>query len=128
MQATPHAPQLAGSEPKSTHVPPQLPAGHPHVPDRQLIEVGQPPQLSVPPQPSDGAPQVQPRAAQVVGVQPQTFGFPPPPQVCGGAQAPQFATVRGSPQESFPLTGPQVVASLAQNVASLSQRQPHWCG
>jgi hypothetical protein len=64
-----------------------------------LVQVpnGHVPQLSVPPQPSGIVAQVTPAAAQVVGTQPQTFGVPPPPQVCGAAQAPPSV-----PQVSVP--------------------------
>src|SRR5690349_1966446 len=57
------------------------------------------------------------------GATPQAFGVPPPPQVCGEAQVPHEATVRGAPQLSVPVTAPQVLASRPQKAASVSGMQ-----
>jgi hypothetical protein len=104
----------------------------------QVLGGVQVPQLSVPPQPSGAGPQFLFCIAQLVEtVQPQTLTVPPPPHVCGMAQAPQLATLRMAPQLSVPETAPQFLPSLAQNAVSVSgvhpqtlvvPAPPHVCG
>ena len=71
-------------------------------------------------------PQFFPRRVQnwalVSGAQPQTLGVPPPPQVWGAVQEPQF-TVRETPQLSLAVTGPQFFPRRVQNRALVSGTQ-----
>jgi hypothetical protein len=61
-------------------------------------------------------------AGLVSGTQlgPHTFATPPPAQVCGGVQLPQFATVRILPQLSFAVKLPQLLPVREQNAGSVS--------
>jgi hypothetical protein len=86
------------------------------------------PQFRVPPQPSPTVPQFFPCTAHVDGVQPHTWETPPPPQVCGAVQLPQFTELRRLPQLSGPLTDPQFFPSRAQNCDADSDVHPHTFG
>ena len=109
-QFAPAAVQLRGM-----HAP--VPPHWPKVPPPpQVCGVGQPPtglQSSRPPQPSAITPHPMFAEAQVRGTQPAVpphlLGAPPPPQVCGAVQAPQFS----SPPQPSP-AGPQSKASCPQ--------------
>src|SRR5262245_43334632 len=54
---------------------------------------------------------------------PQTLVLPPPPQVSGEVQLPQFDTVRGTSQLSLAVSEPQFLPRRAQNAASDSEMQ-----
>jgi hypothetical protein len=105
----------------ATPPPPQV-AGEVQLPQFTVRDV---PQLS-------GAvtePQFLPRRVQkaelLSGVQdvPQTFATPPPPQVAGEVQLPQF-TVRDVPQLSGAVTEPQFLPRRVQKAELLSGVQP----
>jgi hypothetical protein len=56
----------------------------------QYWPLGHEPQLRVPPQWSGAVPQTNPSDWQVVGVQPHLPMTPPPPQMSGAVQLPQW--------------------------------------
>jgi hypothetical protein len=104
--------QVSGTQ----HVPPHWPA---FPPPPQISQPGQVPQVAmVPPQPSGMAvPHEKPRLEHVWGVHapastaPHVPGVPPPPQVSGGVQVPQFAVLPPQPSGYGP---PQVNPRLPQ--------------
>jgi hypothetical protein len=63
------------------------------------------------------------KAVSLSAVQPHTFAVPAPPHVCGEAQRPHDATVRGFPQLSVFVTWPQFLPRRKQRAGSLSATQ-----
>ena len=95
--------------------PPEQVWGRVQVP--QLVTVRERPHESV----SETVPHVFPRRAQkVASVSVGHTHVLPEVQAVGMAQVPQLATVRGAPQASFAVTGPQRFPRRAQKAASVS--------
>lgn len=87
---------------------------------------GQPPQLRVPPQPLGILPHL---PAQLRGVQPHVPALPPPPQVCGDAQATQTEPAVPHCELVFPATQLPALAAeqqpLLQALVELHD-EVHW--
>ena len=82
------------------------------------------PQLSIAemvPQPALAA---EHNAASFSGEHPHTLDVPPPPQVSGEVQPPQFTLLRCAPQLSVPDIRPHSAPALRQKVALVSEVQP----